>query len=145
MHDRVGEVRHAVVAHAGGELVGILDAVAAHMAGRGLHRIGVLGTRTVMASRFYGRLPLVEIIPPDGSDLDDVHDAYISIALTGEVGAKQRALFDHMGRRLLAEHGCEAIMLGGTDLSLVYKTEPPPFPFIHCAAIHVDAIVQHAA
>jgi aspartate racemase len=125
--------------------VNLLDAVAAHMTGRGLRRIGVLGTRTVMASRFYGRLPLVEIIPPEGSDLDDVHDAYISIALTGEVDAKQRALFDHMGRRLLAEHGCEAIMLGGTDLSLVYKTEPPPFPFIPCAAIHVDAIVQHAA
>ena len=108
--------------------VNLLDAVAAHMAGRGLHRIGILGTRTVMASRFYGRLPSVEIIPPDGSDLDDVHDAYISIALTGEVGAKQRALFDNMGRRLLTEHGCEAIMLGGTDLSLVYKTEAPPSP-----------------
>lgn len=125
--------------------VNLLDAVTAHMAGRGLRRIGVLGTRTVMASRFYGRLPSVEIIPPDGSDLDEVHDAYISIALTGAVGAKQRAFFDHMGHRLLAERDCEAIMLGGTDLSLVYRTEPPPFPFIHCAAIHVEAIVQHAA
>lgn len=125
--------------------VNLLDAVAAHMAGRSLHRVGVLGTRTVMASRFYGRLPLIEIIPPDGPDLDDVHDAYINIALTGEVGAEQRALFDNIGRRLMIEHGCEAIMLGGTDLSLVYKTEAPPFPFIHCAAIHVDAIVQQAA
>ena len=125
--------------------VNLLDAVAAHMAGRGLRRIGVLGTRTVMASRFYGRLPLVEIVPPPGSDLDDVHDAYIGIALSGEVGAEQRALFDDMGRRLMTEHGCEAVMLGGTDLSLVYKTQPPPFPFIHCAAIHVDAIVRHAA
>ena len=98
-----------------------------------------------MASRFYGRLPSVEIVPPDGSDLDDVHGAYISIALTGEVGADQRALFDQMGRRLLTEHSCEAIMLGGTDLSLVYKAEAPPFPVVHCAAIHVDAIVQHAA
>lgn len=126
-------------------LVNLLDAVAAHMAGRGLRRIGVLGTRTVMASRFYGRLLSVEIVPPPGSDLDNVHDAYISIALTGEAGAEQRALFDDMGRRLIAEQGCEAVMLGGTDLSLVYKAEPPPFPFVHCAAIHVDAIVQHAA
>lgn len=125
--------------------VNLLDAVAAHMTARDLRRIGVLGTRTVMASRFYGRLPSVEIVPPPGSDLDDVHDAYIGVALTGEVSAEQRALFDDKGRRLIAEHGCEAVMLGGTDLSLVYKTEPPPFPFIHCAAIHVDAIVQHAA
>ena len=125
--------------------VNLLDAVAAHMAGRGLRRIGVMGTRTVMASRFYGRLPAVEIVPPQGSDMDTVHDAYISVALTGEVGPEQRALFANMGHRLIAEHGCEAIMLGGTDLSLVYKTEPPPFPYVHCAAIHVDAIVQHAA
>lgn len=125
--------------------VNLLDAVAAHMAERGLHRIGIMGTRTVMASRFYGRLPAVEIVPPQGSDMDTVHDAYISIALTGEVGPEQRALFDRMGHRLIAEHGCEAIMLGGTDLSLVYKAEPPPFPYIHCAAVHVDAIVEHAA
>jgi aspartate racemase len=46
---------------------------------------------------------------------------------------------------LIEEHGCEAIMLGGTDLSLVYKTKWPPFPFVHCAAIHVDAIVEAAA
>jgi aspartate racemase len=125
--------------------VNLLDAVAAHIAARGYRRIGVLGTRTVMASRFYGRLPAVEIIPPPGAALDTVHDAYIAIALTGESGPEQRALFDDMGRRLLADHGCEAIMLGGTDLSLVYRSSPPPFPHIHCADIHVDAIVRHAA
>jgi aspartate racemase len=125
--------------------VNLLDAVAAYMAPRGLRRIGVMGTRTVMESCFYGRLPSVEIVPPPGAGLDEVHDAYIRVALTGEVGAGQRAFFDSMGHRLIREHGCEAIMLGGTDLSLVYKTEPPPFPFIHCAAIHVDAIVNHAS
>lgn len=125
--------------------VNLLDAVAAHMTGRGLRRIGVIGTRTVMASRFYGRLPGVEIVPPPGTEMDKVHDAYISIALTGTVHPHQRALFDDMGRRLIEEHGCEAIMLGGTDLSLVYKTEAPPFPYVHCAAIHVDAIVERAA
>lgn len=125
--------------------VNLLDAVASHIAARGYRRIGVLGTRTVMASRFYGRLPAVEIIPPPGAELDTVHDAYINIALTGETGPEQRALFDDMGRRLLAHHGCEAVMLGGTDLSLVYRSSPPPFPYIHCADIHVEAIVRHAA
>jgi aspartate racemase len=77
--------------------------------------------------------------------MDQVHDAYIQIALTGEVRADTRAFFDAMGHRLIKEHGCEAVMLGGTDLSLVYKFEPPSFPYIHCAAVHADAIVQHAA
>jgi aspartate racemase len=125
--------------------VNLLDAVAAYVTGRGFRRIGVMGTRTVMASRLYGRLPAVEIVPPGGPDLDEVHESYIRIALTGEVGPGQRAFFDEMGHRLIAEHGCEAVMLGGTDLSLVYRFEPPPFPYVHCAAIHADAIVQHAA
>ena len=124
--------------------VNILDAVAAHVTGRGLRRIGVIGTRTVMASRFYGRLPAVEIVPPPGAEIDVIHDAYINIALTGEAGPAQRALFDTMSERLISEYGCEAVMLGGTDLSLVYKTEPPSFPYIHCAAVHADAIVKLA-
>ncbi|MBU6378273.1 MAG: amino acid racemase [Gammaproteobacteria bacterium] len=124
--------------------VNILDAVADHVTGRGLRRIGVIGTRTVMASRFYGRLPGVEIVPPPGAEIDVIHDAYIDVALTGEAGPAKRALFDQMSERLILEHGCEAVMLGGTDLSLVYKTEPPSFPYIHCAAVHADAIVKLA-
>jgi aspartate racemase len=124
--------------------VNLLDAVAAEMAKRGLKRIGVLGTKTVMASRFYGRLPGVEIVPPQGADLDAVHDTYIQIALTGAVGPDTRAYFDDMAHRLIKQHGCEAVMLGGTDLSLVYRSQLPTFPYIHCAAIHVDAIVAHA-
>ncbi len=37
---------------------------------RGLKRIGVLGTRTVMETCFYGRIASAEIIPPNEPDLD---------------------------------------------------------------------------
>jgi aspartate racemase len=124
--------------------VNILDAVAAEVASRGLRRVGVIGTRTVMASRFYGRLTGVEIVPPAGPSLDEVHDVYIGIALTGETSDTKRALFDSVGQRLVKEHNCEAVLLGGTDLSLVYKSEPPKFPYLHCAAVHVDAIFKYA-
>ena len=74
-----------------------------------------------------------------------MHDTYISIALTGEAGPEQRAFSDAMGYRFIDDLDCEAVMLGGTDLPLVYKSTPPPFPYVHCAAIHVDAIVELAA
>jgi aspartate racemase len=125
--------------------VDILDAVADEVSSRGLRRVGVIGTRTVMASRFYGRLGGVEIVPPPGSALDKVHDAYIEVALTGETNDEKRNFFDRVGQELVQEHQCEAVLLGGTDLSLVYKTELPTFPYVHCAAIHVDAIVRYAA
>jgi aspartate racemase len=52
---------------------------------RGLKRIGILGTRTVMETRFYGRIASAEIVPPNEPDLDDVHQVYISMAASGFV------------------------------------------------------------
>ncbi len=52
---------------------------------RGLRRIGILGARTVMESRFHGRVASAEIVPPGGQDLDDVHQSYIEMAASGVV------------------------------------------------------------
>ena len=111
---------------------------------RGLRRIGILGTRTVMESRFYGGVPNAEIVPPSGQELDDVHQAYVAMAAFGVVTEDQRSIFDTASRRLLEEQGVEAIMLGGTDLALVFDQNHSSFPLVDCAAIHVDAIAHLA-
>jgi aspartate racemase len=111
---------------------------------RGLRRIGILGTRAVMESRFYGALPFVEIIPPSGQDLIDVHEAYVAMAAAGVVTETQRSVFDAASHRLLRDHGAQAIMLGGTDLVLVYDERTSAIPVIDCAGMHADAIVQLA-
>jgi aspartate racemase len=109
----------------------------------GLRRIGILGTRTVMETRFYGGLTTAVLIPPEGRDLIDVHDAYVAMAASGIVTEAQRSVFNRVSRRLLDE-GAQAIMLGGTDLALVYDQQTCEFPLIDCASIHVDAIVRAA-
>ena len=111
---------------------------------RGLKRIGILGTRTVMETRFYGRIASAEIIPPSGPDLDDVHQAYISMAESGLITERQRSTFYEASRRLLEDHGAEAIMLGGTDLALAFTEDATEFPLIDCAGIHADAISRFA-
>jgi aspartate racemase len=110
---------------------------------RGLKRIGILGTRTVMQTRFYGRISSAEILPPGGADLDEVHQAYVAMATAGFVTEDQRAVFDGAIRRLL-DQGAEAIMLGGTDLALAYNEHTAQFPLVDCAAIHADAIARLA-
>lgn len=111
---------------------------------RGLKRIGVIGTRTVMETRFYGRIVSAEIVPPSGPDLDDVHQAYTSMATSGFVTEDQRSIFNAVSHRLLEDQGAEAIMLGGTDLALVFNEHNAGFPVVDCAGIHADAIVQLA-
>ncbi|MGJ4944352.1 aspartate/glutamate racemase family protein [Bradyrhizobium sp. HKCCYLS1011] len=94
--------------------------------------------------RFYGGVRSADIIPPSGSDLDDVHQAYVAMAASGVVTEAQRSIFNHVSRKLLDEDGAEAIMLGGTDLALVFSQDAAPFPLVDCAAIHVDAIARLA-
>ena len=79
-----------------------------------------------------------------GPDLDEAQQAYVAMAASGVVTDAQRSIFDGVSRKLLSENGAEAIMLGGTDLALVFSEQDTPFPLVDCAAIHVDAIVRAA-
>jgi aspartate racemase len=68
---------------------------------RSLKPIGILGTRTVMETRFYGGVASAEIIPPSGQDLDDVHQAYVAMATSGvvtEAQAQRERRGDHAWR-----------------------------------------------
>ena len=97
-----------------------------------------------METRFYGRIASAEIVPPSEPDLDDVHEAYISMAASGFVTEDQRSIFNAASHRLLGDQGAEAIMLGGTDLALAFNEQTAEFPLVDCAGIHVDAIARLA-
>jgi len=111
---------------------------------RGLKRIGILGTRTVMESRFYGRISSAEIVPPSGQDLDEVHQAYVGMAASGVVTDAQREVFNTVSHSLIHAAGVEAIMLGGTDLALAFNEKDASYPLVDCAGIHADAIAKLA-
>ena len=111
---------------------------------RKLSRVGILGTRTVMETKFYSGISTAEVITPIGKKLDDVHSAYVSMASSGCVTGAQCAVFDSACDWLIQEAEVDAIMLGGTDFALVYKEGQSQFPIVDCATIHVDAVVRHA-
>ena len=97
-----------------------------------------------METRFYSGISTAEVIPPSGNTLDNVHLAYVEMAASGCVTGSQRAVFDSACKQLFEEAEVDAIMLGGTDLVLVYDDRQTDFPLVDCAAIHVKAVVQTA-
>lgn len=111
---------------------------------RGFRRVGILGTRTVMNTRFYGGVSTASVVSPSGQDLDDVHEAYVAMASAGVVTEAQRAVFEAAIQRLLQDEGAEAIVLGGTDLALAFDERTSTVPLIDCAGIHADAIARLA-
>lgn len=125
-------------------VVDMISEVSRAIEARGLKRIGILGTRTVMETRFYGQIAGTEVLPPAEPDLTKVHEAYVSMATCGFVTEEQRSTFIAASRRLLSGRGAEAILLGGTDLALAFNEQYEEFPVVDCAGVHADAIARHA-
>mgnify|MGYP001800106850 CR=1 FL=1 len=125
-------------------VIDMVQEVTAVVTERGLKKLGVLGTRTVMETKFYGQIHTAELLAPPGELLDAVHQNYIEMAAAGRVTDAQIAIFDKASRLLIDDHGAESIMLAGTDLALVYDEHSAPFPVLDCAAVHVAAILKQA-
>lgn len=125
-------------------IIDMIGGVAADVSTRGFARIGILGTRTVMESRFYEGITSADVIAPAAPELDDVHLAYAAMAMAGTITDAQKAVFEGAARRLIDEERCQAIMLGGTDLALAFDAASTAFPLIDCAAIHAQAIANFA-
>jgi aspartate racemase len=126
-------------------VIDLLSEVSRALAAQGLRRVGILGTRVVMATRFYGAAGGIEIVPPPDDAIGAVHDAYVAMATAGAVTDAQRALFFSAGQSLVRDQGVEAVMLGGTDLALAFGGHDPGFAVFDCAAVHADAITEVAA
>lgn len=120
------------------------EAVAAHLKQQGIKRIGILGTRVVMQTALYGALNELDAVVPQGSELDQVNDDYVAMAIAGVAAPEQSARLLGAGEKLINERQAEAVLLGGTDLNLVYDNAGVDFPVIDSALVHVDAIVEVA-
>jgi len=125
-------------------VVDLLEVIKLEVKRRGLRRVGLLGTRVVMQSHFYGVLDGVEVIAP-ADDLTEVHEAYVAMASAGVATAAHREVFMRAGTSLTRTHGCEAILLAGTDLALVFgKGVETGFAILDCAETHAAAIALAA-
>jgi aspartate racemase len=119
------------------DAIPILDA---DLAARGLNRVGLLGTRRVMATGVYGGLRSVEWVSPPGDELEAVHADYVAMAIPGVVTEEQRARMFRAGKALCDDQGAEAVILAGTDLFLAFEGHDCGFPVIDAADVHIAAI-----
>jgi aspartate racemase len=117
----------------GGIGVAPLDA---YFVGRGISRIGLLGTRVVMRTRLYGKLAHTEVLALD-EETDLIGQTYQDVAVAGTCSPAQQALILDAGRRLIAA-GADAVVLAGTDLNLTFDGQKPGYLVIN--ALDVDVV-----
>ncbi len=116
----------------------------AYFQSQNLRRVGLLGTRVVMATRLYGQLKVTEAVAPD-ANLDEVGRTYQDMAVAGHCTAEQRAYFLDAGERLTKDQGAEAVVLAGTDLNLAFDGRNVGYRVIDALDVHVNVLARLAA
>lgn len=124
-------------------LLSILDALANDLQRRGFRRIALFGTRFVIESNLYGALPpSIEVVRPAGEELARIDHLYRTYAVSGKGGEQEREEFTHIASELCARERLDAIVLAGTDLSALFESHEPAFPYVDASQAHIAAIME---
>jgi aspartate racemase len=121
-------------------LIDMVSVVADEIRARGLKRVALLGTRSTVASKMFGRLG-ADVVMPKPDEIDFINSAYLDVVYdrsTPETFDRLREL----ARTLMRRDGAESVLLAGTDLSMVLNESNAGFPALDCAGVHIAAITK---
>jgi len=105
-------------------LISIVETACRAASERKLKRVGLFGTRFTMQGGFYQKVFAregIEVAIPDRGDQNFIHDTYLSELVNGIVRTETRERYIGIARRMKAEQGIEALILGGTELPLLLR------------------------
>lgn len=122
-------------------VVDITQAVSDRIGERKLSKVALFGTRYVIESDMFGRLRGVDVARPQAAEIGVIHEIYSQLASTGTASATERQELVALADTLQRRDGVEAIVLAGTDLSVLFDASNTPFPHVDCAGAHLDAIM----
>ena len=121
-------------------VINMIDSVSTFVRDKGMARLGLLGTKKVMETTFYEQLGGLDVIVPEGTALNSVHDAYSEMAAAGVANDDHRRVFETACADF-NNRGASAILLGGTDYSLLKNQYEGDLPLIDCIEVHVSALL----
>jgi aspartate racemase len=81
----------------------------------------------------------VDVIMPKAEEIEQIHNAYMDVLYDRSTPAQIDGL-RQLARTLIARDGAQAVLLAGTDLSMVLNEDNAGFPTIDCAAAHITTI-----
>jgi aspartate racemase len=123
-------------------ILSLLGPLNRDLATRKARRVAIFGTRFVIESDLFGALSGVEVVRPAPDEVDLIHKTYVELAATAEPSAEKHEKLTSLAHRLLTRDRVDAILLAGTDLTLLFDEGNIDFPHVDCAALHIREILQ---
>lgn len=128
-------------------LISIVEATREEAARRELRRLGLFGTRFTMEADFF-KAPFresgIEVIAPSVPEIDYIAAKIADELERGIVSQETREGFLAIIRRMQREHAIDALVLGCTELPLLFSDADLPVTTLDTMEIHVEALLAAA-
>jgi len=124
----------------------IAEEVAANATARRFKRLGILGTRYLMEGPVYPSKLLARGIAheiPDASDRERIDEIIFNELVYGRLEADSRQYFQSVIGRL-GKRGCDAVVLGCTEIPLLIAEADSPLPAIDSTRTLARAALREA-
>ncbi|MFT4267327.1 MAG: amino acid racemase [Xenophilus sp.] len=128
----------------------IAEVVANEAVHRGFRRIGISGTRWLVDSEVYPAAFAARGLAwlrPTPAERDEIQHAIMEVLVPGLDGpprAEAIACFQRVFARMKSEGGCDAVVLGCTEIPLVMDDANSPLPTLDSTRLLARAALQRA-
>ena len=124
----------------------IAEAVAAEAAGRGFRRLALTGTRWLVEAEVYPETLAargLEVLRPEPAERDEIHRIIMEELVRGRFTPAAVASFRTVAERL-KRAGCDAVILGCTELPLIIDDRNSPLPILDSTRLLARAALRRA-
>jgi aspartate racemase len=127
-------------------LISIVEAACERAQKLGLKSVGLFGTRYTMEAPFYPKVfsrTDIKLVTPNAEEQDYIHEKYFGELLKDTFLPETRAKFLAIADEMKTRDNIEAIILGGTEIPLLLRTEEHNgIQLLDTTRIHVDRLIE---
>jgi aspartate racemase len=127
-------------------MLSLLDATGQAILARGLHTVGLLGTRFTMEKTFYQDALTrqgITVLVPDADDRAAMNRIIYDELVAGQIRDESRASTVAIIRKLVAR-GAQGVILGCTEIPLLVSEADAGIPLFDTTTIHAEAALNYA-
>jgi aspartate racemase len=126
-------------------IISIVDTTCEEVQKKGISKLGLLGTEVTMKEDFFKK-PFIKqgisVITPTNIEIDFISEKISNELELGIVNNETLSRFLEIINRMIKDEKIEAIILGCTELPLLFKDVTIPIPCFDTMEIHIKKLVN---
>ena len=127
-------------------LISTVEATCERAESLGFKSVGLFGTRYTMQGQFYPKVFArtdIKLVTPTEAEQNYIHEKYYGELLNDLFLPETRAQFLRIAEEMKSRDGVEAVILGGTEIPLLLRTEEHNgIKLLDSNRIHVDRLIE---